>query len=456
MNATTHVGAPFDRSVPPLADDVRGARFPDFEHRRLSNGLDLYLGRWAHYPLVNVQLLLPAGGQWAEPGAAGLASLHGALLDEGTETRSALEIAATIERLGGFLGTGADWDVAYASSTVLRPHLGAGLELLADLILSPSFPAEEVERIRHHRLADILRSKVQPSTLADRALARVIYEGTVYAEPLIGTEESIGALTQGDLRAFYDLHMRPEGATLLAVGDIDPNALEQRAEDIFGDWTSPGPRQRPVITAPERQGFEIHIVDRPGSAQTELVLGRAGISRDDPDHPKALMLSIILGGQFTSRLNLNLREKQGITYGIQSQFVYRQGRGPFVLKASVATDAVGTATREIFSEMKRLREEPVPEEEMRQTRDYVIGVFPITLQTIGDLAKRLETLAVFGLPDDYYKGYPAILSEVTGEDVQTMARKYLDPERLVLVAVGPGEELRGQLEKLGPVKVWTP
>lgn len=447
---------PLDRSRPPLAGAVRDVRFPAFERARLANGLELYLARWPALPLVNLQLLMPAGGRFDPPGAAGLASLHGGLLDEGTERRTALEIASFIEQLGGYLGSGADWDMAYLGATVLTAHLEAALELFADLAQQSRFPAEEVSRARRQRLAEILRRKGQPASLADRFFSRVVYAGTVYAEPLIGTEESVRKLERGDLESFFRRHAGPSGGALLAVGDVDSSTLARRLDEILGDWQGAAAAPPAPIAPPVLHGLEIHVVDRPGSAQTQLQLGHRGIARDHPDHPAALLAHAILGGKFTSRLNLNLREKHGITYGAQSQFVYRRDPGPFVIRLAVAREAAATAVTEIVAEMRRLQEERVTEEELRETQDYLVGAFPSTLQTVNDLAKRLETLAVFGLPDDYYETYPARLRHLTRDDVRAAAGRYLDPDGLAVVAVGPAAELSRQLEPLGPVEVWAP
>jgi zinc protease len=448
--------SPVDRARPPLAGEVRDVRFPAFERARLANGLELYLARWPALPLVNLQLLMPAGARLDPPGAAGLASLHGGLLDEGTDRRTALDVASFIERLGGYLGTGADWDVAYLGATVLSAHLEAALELFADLARSSCFRAAEVDRARRHRLAEILRRKGQPAALADRFFSRVVYAGTVYAEPLIGTEESVRKLGRGDFESFFRRHASPSGGALLAVGDVDPATLARRAGEVFGDWQGAAAEPPAPVAPPPLDGLEIHVVDRPGSAQTQLQLGHLGIARNHPDQPEALLANVVLGGNFTSRLNLNLREKHGVTYGAHSQFVYRRESGPLVIRLAVATEAAAKAVREIVAEMRRLHEELVTAKELRETQDFLVGAFPTTLQTVSDLARRLETLAVFGMPDDYYQSFPALLRGLTAEGVRAAARRYLHPDGMAVVAVGPAAELRRQLEPVGPVTVHTP
>jgi zinc protease len=197
------------------------------------------------------------------------------------------------------------------------------------------------------------------------------------------------------------------------------------------------------------------VVDRPGAAQTELRLGHAGVPRTHPDYIPLVMVNTLLGGKFTSRINMNLRERHGFTYGASSRFVARQGPGPFMVSAAVATESAGAAAREVLHELRRIREEPVEPGEIAETRSYMVGVFPYTMQTIGDIAKRLETLTVFGLPDDYYPRYLERLAALTREELLEAARRHLDPDRIAVVAVGPAEVVEPQLAGLGPVTVWS-
>ncbi len=211
-----------------------------------------------------------------------------------------------------------------------------------------------------------------------------------------------------------------------------------------------------MIEPPPIERTEVHVVDRPGSAQVQLQLGHASLPRNHPYFPRMLLLNAIFGGKFTSRINLNLREKHGFTYGAHSFFARRCGPGPFAVTAAVATDVAGAAVEQLLLEMRRIREQPVERDELTETQDYLVGVFPYTLQTIGDLAKRLEAIAVFDLPLDYYDSYPAVLYDIGREDLLEAAREHLHPDRLVIVAVGPAEDLRPQLEGFGPVTVHQP
>ncbi|HEX4965016.1 MAG TPA: pitrilysin family protein [Thermoanaerobaculia bacterium] len=446
-----------DRSAAPPPGAIRPFHFPSFLRRRLANGLEVLAARHSDLPLISLELVAPAGGQYDPEGQPGLASLAASVLDEGTAGRSSLEIAAAAEHLGGYFATGADWDVGYLSTGLLAQNRAAGFELLADVAFHPTFPDAEVERLQRQRLAEILRRTQDPSALADDRLLRVLYAGTVYAHPLIGEEESVKALDREALLAFYHRHYGLAGAALIAVGDFDPEELLRQAESAFGDGGPAAPPvPRPEIRPPARPGIAVHVVDRDGAAQTELRIGQPGVSRSHPDYPALVVLNALLGGKFTSRINLNLRERHGYTYGAASRFSSRMGPGPFTVSAAVATESAGAAAREVLFELRRIREAPVEPAELEETLSYLIGVFPYTLQTIGDFAKRLETMAVFGLPDDYYRRHLERLAAVTREVVLDMARRHLDPERMAVVAVGPAEELEPQLAGLGPVTVWSP
>jgi len=446
-----------DRSGPPPPGEVRPFRFPGFTRRRLASGLTVFAARLPEVPLVSLELVATAGGQFDPPGQPGLATLAASLLDEGTAAQSSMEIAVHIERLGGYLATGADWDVGYLSTGLLSRHHAAGLALLAEVMSSPTFPEWELERLRRQRLAELVRRDHDPSALADERLTQVIYEGTVYAHSLLGTRESVEQLTRDQIVAFYGRHYTLAGTTLIAVGDLDPESFAAEVEAAFG--SAPGvpapalPAIHPRRAGQNGGGRTVHVIDRPGAAQAELRLGHPGVERSHPDYIPLLVMNTLLGGKFTSRINLNLRERHGYTYGASSRFVTRQGPGPFLVGAAVATESTGAAAREVLAELRRIREELVEPAELAETRTYLTGVFPYTAQTIDDIAKRLETLAVFELPDDYFDGYLDRLNAVTREQVREVAERHLDPECIAVVAVGPAEDLARQLEDLGPVEI---
>jgi zinc protease len=446
--------SPVDRSAPPPPGEVRAFRFPPFVRRTLPGGLVVYASRVPGVSLVSLDLVTRAGGQHDPAGQAGLATFTAALLDEGTRQRDSLEIASWVERLGGYLYTAADWDSGYVAVALLAQHLRAGLDLVAEIALSPTFPEKEIERIRAQRQTELLRRAYDPSSLADDRLAEVIYAGTPYASPLLGRPASLAALDHAAVQSFYERHYPLAGAAVIAVGDLDPEELIREIEEVLDPdpGQAPGP-PGPAIRPAPLDGITVHVVDRPGAAQTELRLGHAGVVRTHPDFLPLNVLNMLLGGKFTSRINLNLREEHGYTYGASSRFTGRLGPGPFIVDAAVATESAGAAARETLGELRRIREDLVEPHELDETLSYMAGVYPYTLQTIGDVAKRLEVLAVYGLPDNHYDTYPQRLAAVTREKLLEVARRHLDPERIAIVAVGPAEELAPQLEDLGPLTV---
>jgi zinc protease len=449
-----------DRSAPPPPGDVHPFHVPAFARHRLPSGVVAWIAQLPGAPLLSVDLLAPAGCQHDPPGRAGLASFTAGLLDEGAAGRNALEIAAGIERLGGQIATGADWDVGYGTLFLLSRHARAGLGLLAEVIADPAFPDGEIERLRRLRLSDLLRRRHQPSTVADEQLAAALYQGTVYANALVGTEASLGAIGRPEIVEFYRRHYRLADSHLILVSDLHPDELLGQAADALAaalsgpDGAAAGSGElaaavgQPVIVPPALPGPSVYIVDRPGAAQTELRLGHAGVPRAHPDSTALAFLNTLLGGKFTSRINLNLRERHGYTYGASSRFSGRLGPGPFVIGTGVATESAGAAAREVLYELRRIQDEPVTADEMEETRSYMLGVFPYTMQTITDLAQRIADLAIYGLPDDHYDRYLRTVATLTRADIQDAARRHLHPDQSAIVAVGPAELLRPQFEAL--------
>jgi len=435
-----------DRSHPPAAQPARSFQFPDFERRSLGSGLELIRLAVDGLPLVHLRLLLTAGGHHASADAPGLPSFTAALLDEGTSRRTGIELAAKIERLGGYLATGAGWDATVIETEVLAQDLGTGLALLAEVAREPSFPDHEIGRVRRQLQAEIKRREAQPSAVATEHFQRTLYQGTVYDTPLIGTHDALERMDREHVLDFYSHHVTPAGATLVAVGDITSEQLAEHAEGAFAGWTG-DPIERPRIEAKPQKAARIEIIDRPGAAQTEIRLGHVGIHRAHPRYLAAVVLSCLLGGKFTSRLNLNLREKRGFTYGVSSSFGKRSGPAPFVIATALANEHVGEALAETFGEIQRLLDEAPSDREVADTRDYLIGSFPYTVETLGGLAGRLSDLAVYDLGDDYYATQAQALGSISASELLDTARELLTPGQSVVVCVGPAEELRPQLEE---------
>jgi len=407
--------------------------------------------------MVSLDFYTPAGATYDPLERGGLATLTAATLDEGTRHRTGAEIAGVVERLGGSLSTGAGWNAAYATSTLLSKDWEVGIDLLRDVLVEPTFPEREVERLREDRLADLLQRRNDPGALAARYLARAIFGTGLYGRSADGDEKTIAAIQRDEVETFYRNHFSARGSFLVAVGDLDPRRLLENLENWQNQLPADRLNQETEQTIQPLESTQVHIVDRPGASQTELRLGHAGVERTHPDFAALTLLNAILGGKFTSRINLNLRGKHGYTYGANSRFVGRRHRGPFTISAAVGTEVTGAAARESMGEVRRIQQEPVTKEELTDAQSYLRGVFVQRLQTIQDVAQRLGTLALYGLPDDYWdSGYLNRIAAADEQKLLELARTHLHPEKMAIIAVGPADLLRPQLEDLGEVTVWNP
>ncbi|MEW5927406.1 MAG: pitrilysin family protein [Gemmatimonadota bacterium] len=446
-----------DRSVPPAPGPLRPFHFPPVHRRSLSNGMELLVAEARDFPVVSMGVSLPASPLDEEPERAGVASLTADLLDTGAAGRTGLEIAAELEGLGILEDTGASWDSTYVGFTALRARVEAGARILADLLRRPDFPEAELDRQRAQRLAGIQQRRADPSLLANEAILRFVYaEGSPFARPISGTSASLQGLTRQDVAAFHAARYRPAGATMIVAGDLGADQAVDVAEACLGDWAgAPDPSPAPDIR-PREDAPRVVLVDRPGSVQSELRVGHVGIPRTHPDYFAVTVMNQILGGGFSSRLNLSLRERHGYTYGLSSSYTMRRHAGPFAIITAVQSGATAASVREILREARAIREAPVTPAELDDVRSYLAGVFPLRLETTVGLASRLSQIAVYGLPDDYFQGYRERILAVTADDVLRAARDHLHPDRLVTVVVGDAAGLRDSLEEFGEVRVMQP
>jgi zinc protease len=410
----------------------------------------LLLAPQRRVPLVLLRLILPAGAENDSADSAGLAALTAALLDEGTKSRTSFEIAAAAERLGGYLTTGAGWNSASAEVSLLAHDLPVGIELLADVAIRPTFPEHEVGRLKEQTIGQIRRRRMQPAIAARETFDKALYGTMPYARPLTGSEDSVRQITRDQIVDLFRLRVVPGGATLVAVGDIDADSCTQVIESVFGEWHGRAPAPQPMISPQTATGPRVVLVDRPEAPQSEICIGHAGLPRKDPDFLTFSVLNTLLGGKFTSRINLNLRERHGFTYGAHSQISARRGPGPFVVTAAVDNESVVAAVREVLHEIGRLREERVTGSELRETVDYMIGSFPYSCETLGGVAARLGNIAIHDLPDDYYRSLPEALRAISATSLQRCARAHLHPESALVVVAGPAGEIAGPIEKIAP------
>jgi predicted Zn-dependent peptidase len=446
-----------DRSKPPALGAAPQLNLPAIQRSSLSNGLAVWLIESHEVPLVQVNLVVKAGSGDDPAGRFGLASLTAAMLDEGAGARSALDLADEIEFLGADLATTASFDASAIRLNVPVARLQTALPVMADVALRPAFPQAELDRVRQERLTALLQARDDPAQVAPVAFVRTVFGQTHrYGTGAAGTEATIKGFTVADLRAFHAAWYRPDNATLVVVGDITQTALLPQLEKHFGGWKAPGalaPRAA-VSSAPQLTASQITIVDMPGAAQSQIRIGWVGVSRSTPDYFTLQVLNTILGGSFTSRLNQNLREEHGYTYGASSRFDMRLSAGAFQAGAGVQTDKTSEALSEFFKELNAIRQLVGPDE-LAKAKNYVALGFPGEFETLGDLSAHLEELLVYGLPDTYFNQYVGNIQKVTAAAVQQAATKYIDPGRMAIVVVGDRKVIEPGIRalNLAPIRV---
>jgi zinc protease len=446
----------FDRSRPPASGPIRNFDFPEVERRSLSNGLDLRVCRLSRLPVVSLNLFFGAGESGLEESRAGLAVLTGDALEGGTLERSGSELAEALERIGARLGISTGWEGTSVSVSCLADRLEEAFGLLAEAVLEPSFPEDEVDRAREQQLAAIRQRAMDPGALASmEASRRYFAPGIPYARPQSGTVESIAPVTRERLEEFAAAAYGPHEGGLIVAGDLDPNEIEAMANHRLGAWVGAQPETNEFSVEPATRERRVWIVHRKGSVQSEIRVGHVGTDRATPDYFPLSVANMLLGGTFTSRLNLNLREENGFTYGVRSGFGFRSRPGPFSVSTSVGTDVTGPAVREIVRELEQLVEGGPTDEEVAASRDYAAGVFGLQLETAGQIASRISQLVVYGLADDYYHTYRDRLRAVTTADVAAATRAHIRPAEVQVVVVGDAEQIAAPLEalQLGPVEV---
>lgn len=443
----------------PTPSAARPYHFPRFETRILHNGVRVVVAPVHAHPVVTILAVVEAGATRDPIGKHGLAVLTGRALAEGTATMTALELAERTESLGTVLDTGADWDSSIVQLTALTERAGDAFAVLAEVLRRPSFPEAEMQRLVEERLADLTQIRAEPRGLADVALNRLLYAPTSrFARLAGGDEQSVGSITRADVVQFHATHFRPDATALLVVGDCTPDQAMAMAATHLGDWTGQAAEEPAPDASPRFADRRVHLVDKPDAQQAEMRLGHVAVPRAHPDYFPLVVMNAILGGLFSSRLNLNLREEHGYTYGAHSAFDWRRAASPFEISSAVQTDKCADAIREALVEVMRMRDEPVSAHELSLAVSYLDGVFPIRFETTAAIAGGLANVEIFRLPSTYFDTYRERVRAVTADDVLRVARTHLDPARLQIVVVGPAETLRPALEALdiGPVSVHAP
>ncbi len=444
-----------DRGKPPELAPPPALKLPAVQTTLLPNGLTLAVVEMHKVPVVDVQLLIDAGAARDPSVAPGLATFTATMLQQGAGARSALDVADEAAFLGAQLGTAAGFDGASASIHVPKRRLEAALDLLADVVLRPAFADSEIARQRELRAAQLVQQRDEPVSVANIAFPAIVYgREHPYGHPLNGTDSATARLARESVAEFYRTYYRPNGARILVVGDVTLAQARRLIAARFGGWERGDVPAFPSPAAvPPTAARTVYLIDKPGAAQSVVRIGHLGPVRTTPDWFALEVLNTILGGAFTSRLNQNLRETRGYTYGAFSQFVPRRLNGAFVALASVVTAKTDSSLIEFLKELRRIRDETVAPAELAKAKAYLTLGLPGDFETTGGAAARFRELLSLGLPLDYYDRYVDRINAVTAADVQRVARQYIDPDRFDIVVVGDKTKIEAGIKALneGPI-----
>ncbi|MFN0084451.1 MAG: M16 family metallopeptidase [Blastocatellia bacterium] len=439
----------------PVNDKPLKVTLPRAYETKLSNGMQVIVLENHKLPTFAMQMVVRSGGLSDPAGQEGTAQYAATMLREGTRTRNSKQIAEAVDSLGATLTAGAGLSslTSNVSASGLTDQFDPIMELFADVILHPVFPAEEFEKLKTRAIAQLRFQRSQPGFLADEMFSKVMY-GTHPGGRYSLTEEQIKGITPQMLQSFHAAHYKPNNVLFAIVGDVKPAGIVAKLEKAFGGW-KPGevpatPLPKVAATGPSR----IALIDRPGSVQTNLVLGALTIERDDPDYYALDLLNQIVGGGASSRLFLNLREDKGYTYGAYTSQSASRYRGVFSANTEVRTEVTKESMNELMREFKRIREEKVPRDEFNRAKRTIIGSFALQLESPQSLLGNIVTQKLFGLPADYWDTYPLKISALTEDDVQRVARQYLDPGRIQIVAVGDAKAIVDALKGFAPVEIF--
>ena len=428
---------------PPLAP--RPLNLPEHLETTLSNGLGLVVVEDKRLPLISFRLAFRSGDANDPADLPGLSDMMSSLMTEGTARRNSRQIAEEVERFGATLAVGSSSDFTTVAASSISLYADEILDLMADVTLNPSFPQNEVDLARENTKQLLIQQRAQPTFLASERLSQVVFGKHPYSR-LSPTPEMLDAMTRDDLVRFRESTYIPNNAVLMVVGDVDRDAIIARIEQLFADWKPGTLPDLDLPPLPKRSARSVYVVDRPGSAQSNIVIANEGITRTSPDYFPMLLMHTILGANASSRLFMNLREEKGYTYGAYSNLDARRLAGTFRATAEVRTPVTGASLHEFFYELGRIRDEAVSAEELKNAKSYLAGVFPIRIETQDGLIDQLVSIRMYDLPPDYLETYRDRINAVTAADIQRVAQAHVTPDKAAVVIVGDAAEISEQVK----------
>ncbi|HEX6975199.1 MAG TPA: pitrilysin family protein [Vicinamibacterales bacterium] len=441
----------FDRKQVPPAGPAPALRVPAWTTSKLANGADFIVSERHGLPLVSFTITLVGGANQFEPAnKRGLASMTAAMMREGTKTRSGEQLAVALQMLGTNVGVSVDDESGALSFTSTAETFPATLEILTDMLVNSTFPADALERLRAQRLIAIQRANAQPRSIANRVYSRTLY-GPAHPYGQEPDEASIKAITREDVAAFHKAYFQPGRAIVTVVGDVKPETIKATIDKALAGWPAGG--DKPAFTypaLPASHPMTIFLVDKPGAAQSTFAIGNPGPPRSTKDYAALQVMNMMLGGHIQSRLSANIREEKGYSYGVSSSFAYGRGPGPFRAGGDIVTAKTDAALVEFMKELRGIQgARPITDDELAMTKDMLIQRLPGQFGSVGGINAAITTLALYGLPPTYYQDFVKAVSAVTKEDVVRVAKQYVDLEHLSIVIVGDRATVEGPLKATG-------
>lgn len=440
------------REPPPESGPARDVQFPPIARSNTGSGLEVNTVQFGHLPLVYLRLVIKSGSAADPDEMPGLAHFVARMLKEGTRSRSSAQLAEAVEFLGADLSVGSDEENVYVQVRALSEHVDQAMEILAEVARSPRFSQGELDRFKRRELTRLALSSQQPRYLARRTFYSELYGEHPYSR-VDTTPEAVERIGRRDLQRWHRAHFVPNNAFLVAVGNVDPAAVNRAAEEHFNGWRSRDVPDISYADPPERSTREVIIVDRPASEQSVIFVGNLALRRNDPDYVPLSVANQVLGGSAASRLFMDLREQRSLTYGAYSAVSERAQVGPFVAYAAVRNEVTEEAMRGFMEHLDRIVAEEPPAEEVANAQRYLSDSFPLQIETAGRVAGMIEELRIFGLEDDYWDGFRTSIREVTPAQAHAAAREYIRPDRALVVAVGRASAIIEPLRAYGEVRV---
>jgi predicted Zn-dependent peptidase len=442
-----------DRSSLPLVGPTPAFHFAAIHKDRLKNQLALWTAEHRGLPVLSFLLVLPSGSSADFEGYEGLAAITADMLDEGSGDRSAIDINGAFARIGAHLDIDVSADATVLSVTCLARFGPQALSLMADCVVRPRLADADFDRIRQLRLTRLVQIRDMASAIADRAFMQVVYGSHPYAHMALGTEEALRQMTIGDVHAFHEKIYTPSAATLVASGEISAREFEDMAGRAFGDWTKPAApfASDPALTPPPAEpAHRLALVNKTGAAQSEIRIGEVGLTRSTPDYHPLIVLNMVLGGQFVSRINMKLRQEKGLTYGARTSFDFRRGRGPFLLQTSVQSDGTAEAVQDALTEIDAIRSDrPPTPHEVETAKTALTRGYARNFETAEQVARAMAQLLLYALPDNYFDTFATRVGEVDVDQVRAAASAHLDPSKMATTIVADASLVGPQLTRAG-------